>query len=90
MLNVQNMMRRRKPAGSDSGAMQSPDSIAHQGETFQTAAELGQTWITLPLGGAASNIPEAVREPKILTFGLLAAIAGIGFAAFVLLRLLLW
>jgi hypothetical protein len=70
--------------------MQSPNSISRAGETFYTSAELGCTRIRLPLGGAASNIPEAVREPKILTFGLLTAMAGIGFAAFVLLRLLIW
>jgi hypothetical protein len=70
--------------------MLSPDSISHAGETFQTSAELGRTRIPLPLGGTASSVPEAVREPKVLTFGLLTAMAGMGFAAFVLVRLLLW
>jgi hypothetical protein len=83
-------MRRGKPAGSDTGAMQSPNSISRAGETFQTSAELGRTRIALPLGGVASSIPEAVHEPKVLTFGLLAGTAGVGFAAFVLVRLLLW
>jgi hypothetical protein len=56
----------------------------------RSPGQLGKTLVRLPLGGAASNVPEAVREPKVLTFGLLTAMAGMGFPAFVLVRLLVW
>jgi len=82
-MKSQNSMRSRNAAGGEISGV----SISHHSECLRTPAKLGQTRITLPLGGVASSIPEAVRESNVLTFGLVAAIAGLGFAAFVLVRL---